>query len=314
MRKIIDFHTHLGDIFNGNQNMAFKKRKHMDFGVYPDPFKDLEESGFNRPRIVPAEEAQNTRILAGQYRMREEGAQAATPHSRGEHGVAVTGSLPCFPNTCFEEALAASMLEPRIIPFTSPDFSLTIPEMRRKLESDIAHGAKGMKVHPQIQNINPNDPRVGAAIEVLGGAGLPTLFHFGVNTYYVTGDPNNDITPAEYGALHYCFDILARYPQYPIVVGHAGGNCGGELEELGAELAKHDWPNVYVDTSFKNAETMRRMVELLGEDHVLFGTDYPFTKIKYSIAECEKAFADQPDVLNKVFYANAVRLMHLFED
>ena len=94
MRKIIDFHTHLGDIFNGNQNMAFKKRKHMDFGVYPDPFKDLEESGFNRPLIVPDEEAQNTLILAGQYRMWEEGGLEATQQSLDENGVTFTVSLP----------------------------------------------------------------------------------------------------------------------------------------------------------------------------------------------------------------------------
>ena len=65
--RIIDFHTHLGDIFHENKNIAFKRP-----GIVPhedgfDPFKDLEESGFTRPLIVPDQKAQNVLIDAGQY-------------------------------------------------------------------------------------------------------------------------------------------------------------------------------------------------------------------------------------------------------
>ena len=65
----IDFHTHLGDIFQENKNIAFKRP-----GIVPhedgfDPFKDLEESGFTRPLIVPDQKAQNVLIDAGQYRI-----------------------------------------------------------------------------------------------------------------------------------------------------------------------------------------------------------------------------------------------------
>ena len=50
--RIIDFHTHLGDIFHENKNIAFKRP-----GIVPhedgfDPFKDLEESGFTRPLSI----------------------------------------------------------------------------------------------------------------------------------------------------------------------------------------------------------------------------------------------------------------------
>ena len=67
--RIIDFHTHLGDIFHENKNIAFKRP-----GIVPhedgfDPFKDLEESGFTRPLIVPDQKAQNVLIDAGQYRI-----------------------------------------------------------------------------------------------------------------------------------------------------------------------------------------------------------------------------------------------------
>ena len=51
-------------------------------------------------------------------------------------------SLPILPNTSFDEALAASRLEPRIIPFTCCDYGLPIDEMLSKLERDIALGAR----------------------------------------------------------------------------------------------------------------------------------------------------------------------------
>ena len=41
--RIIDFHTHLGDIFHENQNIVFKKPGSVKHPDCFDPFKDLEE-------------------------------------------------------------------------------------------------------------------------------------------------------------------------------------------------------------------------------------------------------------------------------
>lgn len=76
-------------------------------------------------------------------------------------------SLPVLPNTSFEETLAASKLEPKILPFTSPDFSLPVKEMQEKLREDIRMGARGLKLHPILQNVKLTDKRTYAAVEVL---------------------------------------------------------------------------------------------------------------------------------------------------
>ena len=136
--RIIDFHTHLGDIFHENKNIAFKRP-----GIVPhedgfDPFKDLEESGFTRPLIVPDQKAQNVLIDAGQYRIWDRANIYTTGEMMDRCGVNYVVSLPIMPNTSFEEALAASRLDSRYIPFTCPDFDLTDDEMMEKLKrSDI---------------------------------------------------------------------------------------------------------------------------------------------------------------------------------
>ena len=48
-------------------------------------------------------------------------------HGRRRHRL--HGLLPILPNTSFEEALAASKLDPCFIPFTCPDFDLPEDEM-----------------------------------------------------------------------------------------------------------------------------------------------------------------------------------------
>lgn len=69
--------------------------------------------------------------------------------------------------------------------------------------------------------------------------------------------------------------------------------------------------NVYTDTTFCSAELIKKGVELLGEDKLLFGTDYPFGSFKYGILEVKKALADNPQALEKVFYHNAAKLLKL---
>jgi predicted TIM-barrel fold metal-dependent hydrolase len=183
--------------------------------------------------------------------------------------------------------------------------------MIAKLKNDIGMGARGLKLHGILQNVPYSDARTHAAIELFGEAGLAITPHFGVNDYYKPDSPHLAVCPKQYGELSYAFALLAEYPDYSIVVAHAGGSCGWEFEALAEKVKERGWRHVYVDTSFKSADIMRRLVDLFGEDRVLFGTDYPFATVKYSIAACEKAFADRPDVADKVFYRNAARILRL---
>lgn len=308
-RRIIDFHTHLGDIFHGNQNITFKAPKH--FGQYDDPFEALARDHYCRPLVVENQDAQNVLIDAGQFRVWEMGGLSATSDALTRNKIDYAVSLPVLPNTSFEEALAASKLEPRLIPFTSADFTLPVNEMQSKLRMDIQRGAKGLKLHPILQNVRLNDPRTFAAVEVFGELGMPVTAHCGINDYYKPHSPYRPIAPKEYGELDDMLELIDRYPGYVLIPAHAGGDCGWEYEKLAKAVRQNGWENVYTDTSFKNAAVMRELVTLFGEDKILFASDYPFDGITGSLEECLEAFSNDEGVLDKVLYRNAAGLLKM---
>lgn len=303
MRRIIDSHAHLGDIFHENKNITFKTN--IKKGDYEDPFIECERSGYTKPLIVENETDLDHLINAGQYRCWEWTLENCSKEM-DEYHVNYAVMLPIWPNTTFEEYLAASKLDPRIIPFTSAVFSLDIPEMVSKLKKDIDKGARGLKLHPTLQNMPLDDPKTEAAVRVFGEAGLPIVTHTGANPYY-TKEKSYFPTNPMYSEASKVFEFCHKFPDFNIICAH----CGGMPEQF-YEAVK-DLKNVYTDTTMCSAAAMRKAVELLGPEKLLFGTDVPFGSFKYSIAECEKAFADEPEIADMCFYKNIARLIHLSE-
>ena len=181
----------------------------------------------------------------------------------------------------------------------------------KKLEQDIAHGARWLKIHPVLQNIAITDPRCAGPIELFGERGLPVTYHCGVNDYYRPDSPYLKATNLEFGALHYTFTLLERYPDYVIVPAHAGGCCGGELEALAEEVSKRNYRNVYIESSNHGSADVLRAIELFGEDRVMYGTDWPFGTPDYSIPFLIDAIGNNSVRLHKLFFSNAARILHL---
>lgn len=312
MKRIIDFHTHLGDCFNSNQNIVFKKPAVS--GTYPDPLSDFAKSGFRNPIDTGSVRAKDQLADALQNHAAEKGGLESASAEMDKNGVTYFVSLNNYPNTCFEETLAASKLERRIIPFSSADFTMDAWDIRDMMEQDIAHGAKGLYIHPQLQGIKFANERGRAAIEAFGKAGLPVVLHFGLNDCYYRQDSEfAQKTPSEHGALSWVEDIISKYPDYKFVLTHSAINAGEELDALMAGAKSNGWKNVFVVTSYKSAETIKKLAECFGADRVLFGSDFPFCDVSYALEECEKAFGRDVEALEKVLYLNAVALTRLYE-
>ena len=78
-------------------------------------------------------------------------------------------------------------------------------------------GAKGLKLHPILQNVPLTDERTYAAVEVFGELGLPITSHCGINDYYKPGSKYQALAPKEYGELHYMLALIERYPDYILI-------------------------------------------------------------------------------------------------
>jgi hypothetical protein len=298
VQRIIDSHAHIGDIFHESKNITFKTGVRK--GGYEDPFTDCEQSGYSIP-LIPKNV--DDLIRAGQYRSWEWTLEGLVSELDSHPEVEGIVMLPIWPNQTFEEYLAASMLEPRIIPFTTCVLDMPLDEMCEKLRRDIARGAKGLKLHPTIQNLALDDARTEAAVRVFGDAGLPVVTHCGANPYYTQDSPFSAVTNPAYSDFPAVMEFCRRFPEVNIVVAHCCTIIDRLFEEAG-ELA-----NVYTDTTTCSHLMMRRGVELLGADRIVFGTDVPFGSFPSSIAELEKAFPDDPVTLDKVAYSNMAGLM-----
>lgn len=300
-RRIIDSHAHLGDIFHVNLNCSFKNN--IKKGDYPDHFETLEKSGFNTPLFTGHPDDLAHVIDGGQFRCWEFGIEqlSAELDATGMAGIVL---LPVLPNTSFEEYLAASKLDPRIIPFTAADMLLPLDDMLAKLKRDVGRGAKGLKLHPVLQNVPAYDERMVVAANLFGEFDLPVVMHVGVGQYY-HDDTNWPQNPA-YGAM----EDFAKFahmvnPGTKLVAAH----CAAFAEDLMACCG--DLENLYADTSFCNAELAAKAVDVMGPDRVLYGTDCPFTHERYNVQVIDDAFVDEPDTKDKVFYRNIARLCHL---
>lgn len=302
MRKIIDAHMHIGDIFHENKNITFKTG--IKKGGFDDPFTVVEESGYTKPLIAEKQEEQNKVIDAGQFRVWR-GTLENTLSDMEFTGVVKCIALPCLPNTTFEEYLAASGLDDRVVPLTGADMTVSIPEMEKKLEKDIALGARGLKLHPIIQNVSLEDDRMAAAAEVFGKKGLPITIHVGIGSYYKPDSPWTKITNPLFGDPKYFCAFAKRFPNYKLVAAHSVW--------IAEDLAKNTdgCYNVYADTSFSPATAVRKAVEVMGRDKVLYGTDYPFSSMECCAKIIEDAFSEDPEMQADIFYNNAAKLFNL---
>lgn len=134
-------------------------------------------------------------------------------------------------------------------------------DMKADVEEIIALGLKGVKLHPDIQKVKLDDPRMHKMYELCEGR-LPMLLHTG-DCRYDNSNPNRLIP------------ILEKYPSLTVIGAHFGG--WSIWEEATKQL--YTYKNFLVDCSSSlyaiSKEKAKELILAYGTDRVLFGTDYP---------------------------------------
>lgn len=129
------------------------------------------------------------------------------------------------------------------------------------VEHLIGLGLKGVKLHPDIQNFDIDDPRCIKIYELCKDR-LPILMHTGDNRYDHS-NPNR------------LLPVLRQFPDLTVIGAHFGG--WSIWEE--ASKAYCDLDNLFVDCSSSfyclTKEKAREIIERYGVDKVMFATDYP---------------------------------------
>ena len=126
----------------------------------------------------------------------------------------------------------------------------------------VAAGFKGVKLHPDFQEFQLDEPRALRMFSMIADAGLPVLIHTGDYRYDYSNPPR---------MAH----LLDEIPNLVAIGAHLGG--WSVYDEARRTLAGRR--NFYVDTSSAlyalKPDHAVELIRAFGAGRVMFGTDYP---------------------------------------
>lgn len=146
------------------------------------------------------------------------------------------------------------------------------------LQRYIALGAKGIKIHPSIQEFVPNHPKMQDIYAYCDAHALPVVFHCGLVSHVYL---NN------YADLDMLLPVIDAYRHIPIVLTHmAEGNAADVFS------VARQYPHVSFDTSiaisgklcikrvhdpcWQDDAFVVDVIQRVGASRIVFGSDYPF--------------------------------------
>lgn len=122
-------------------------------------------------------------------------------------------------------------------------------------------GLKGIKLHPDTQEVNMDDDRLMRVYQIAEQKGLPLIVH--------TGDYRYD-----YSHPRRLKRILHEFPRLVVDAAHFGG---WSIYDYALEFLEDE--NCFLDVSssmrYLGPRRTRELVEIYGYDRILFGSDFP---------------------------------------
>ena len=171
--------------------------------------------------------------------------------------------------------------------------------MERRLDMLVRKGARGIKVHPAVQLVGPDNPRALRLYKMCGARKLPVLFHCGpVGIEPAAGRRRSQVARYE--------QALAENPDTIFILGHSGA-----LQMPEALAFSLKYRNVYLECSSQGLPNVRRLCNEAPPDRLLFGTDWPFYHQAVGLAKVYLATDDNEPVRQALLHQNARRLFNL---
>ena len=126
-----------------------------------------------------------------------------------------------------------------------------VDEVRRR----IADGAVGLKLHPTYDEYPADAPGLDPFLQVAADAAVPVAVHT------APGPSDPDLVRR----------LAERFPQVPFVLYHTF--LGHEEGRRRAARHAQQLPNLHLETSWCRSAEVRRLMDEVGADRVLFGSD-----------------------------------------
>lgn len=170
------------------------------------------------------------------------------------------------------------------------------PDFKKEVERCEKIGLKGVKIHPDFQQVDIDSPKLLPLYEIIEGR-LPIILHMG-----------DDRPEYRYSEPKRLAKVLDIFPKLEVVAAHLGGyRAWDEAKEY-----LYGRPNVWYDNSSvlwaMSASEATEIMRACGTDRVMFGTDYPMPSLKsYTelFMKCVLTEKEREDI----FYNNAKRFL-----
>ena len=177
------------------------------------------------------------------------------------------------------------------------------------------HGIKGIKLHPVFQQVYFDDIRYLRIMECACENDMIILTHAGLDASF---------PEQTFASPKHIRNVLKQIKPDKLVLAHMGGwCCWEEVEEL---LTSY---SVFLDTAFSlsplrsntgtdtdehykplSRDQFVRMVNTFGADHILFGSDSPWTDLSESLKLVQESGLSHSDIQN-ILGHNAAKLLEI---
>jgi uncharacterized protein len=293
-RPILDFHSHAQNVY-GTCCVPRPLRRLVRNG----PARLFEKSGFD-PRL--ARGGVKLLIDASVCEMQARFATFSFADylaAMKKNGVTHACALPVEPMCSTSELVAMTREHPEVIPFASIDFS-SGKEPAKELDRHLDAGCRGLKLHPIMQDVPADDPRIEKVFERLRGTGVPVIFHTGQIHYYFGKRERPDNADPERLVF-----VLKRFPEQPVVLGHMGLFSGVDA----AIKIAAQFDNAYLEVSFQPAATIERALRAVGPKRILLGSDWPASEATSEMKQIEKATRGDRAAMDAILFDNGAELL-----
>lgn len=168
---------------------------------------------------------------------------------------------------------------------------------------------KGWKLNPHIWGVPIDCEPSIALLKELAKTGLPIVSCSGVGL-------SKEVLCSHVPSRQMKKDVMTQYlpnfekvldciPDATFVLAHGGGF---DFQHIFTLMKKY--PHTYTDISIQPADNIRKLINTVGSERLLFGTDYPFVSQAFSILSVLRATADEQERVN-IFSANAKKLLQV---
>jgi hypothetical protein len=208
-----------------------------------------------------------------------------------------------------ERICALAEEDRRLLPFVSVHPGvMSTAETVAHLESLFSErGARGVKLHPTTQRIDPADPAMSGVYELCVERGVPVIAHSG------TDKQGEGLADLEAFA-----PVLERFPLLKLVLAHLGGGVW-QYAQAFAERYPHAFFDLCEIIEWTDSERgptrdeLGRLIHEIGATRVLMGSDFPW----YDLDRTVDLVLDLPHLADEERIAivgqNAARLLDLKE-